>query len=1150
MPDSGGVVKDITIKLQGENSTAISSLDSVIEKLERLNNFKVSKATATNLDALIKAASGAKGGSSLNSLANALQKLNDVSIKKSSITNLESLLSLVRGYKGGGLSSFKALATELTRVSKALDSMQGLKVSNLRALIKMAETDAAVGKASGDKTEKTPEKPAETPSEIPIKEGVIDTTQKAVEDAEAITKAQDEAQEAIDTTREKIETEPDLNPKDTSDADQTVDAWSRVESVLQAVGRAGHIAGTGFKIFASSVRDAAKWTAQIGAGFGKFALAAGRAYLAVSPVMGLLRGLRSTVGSLMHDIIRIAKMRLFRSMIMALGKAIKEGIGNAYGYAVATGNKFAESMNTISTAGNYIKNSLGAMAMPLLNFVAPAIDFVAEKLVALFNLINQTIAALTGQDTWTRAIKYPTEWGGAAADAAKGAKDAAEDYKNTILGIDEINPLNGTNDPSGGGGGGGGKTAADYGSMFETIEEPTSKLANTLATLFDPLKKAWDTKGEAFMKSARYAFEELKGLASTVWDDIQDVWTGGAGQAIAENILQHYTNVLNTVGNIAKGIKDAWKEGNKGRKIVEQVARTFEIITGHISNISGLIAEWSSNVNWGPLLEAIGKLQEKFNDFLENVAPKLEDIWENVLLPLASWTIEEGVPELLDALGGAFDTLGNILDRAWPTISRALGGLKNIAIDSFEKFVSAFEDFVEAFDKLSQGDIKGTFKSIMDGLTDLATNPVIWLALSWNGAKKLPSLAISGLTGAGAAGAAGTAGATGAAGAAGGLGLGSGLAGLAGLYSLTSHLLTANLAQNKVAEVAVELKAQNKAYGSTFTSFMMGKAIPTTWMAKLTSGGGKTNPIKQLFEKKPVRKQVEVTRKKVAPIFDKIFGKDTTIEKKVGVKTDSTINNPSTKTWLGMKTESVWKNLGSRVASMFGSHKDTWENTYVDGDVFKTLKSKLHSAFSSLLSTWNNTYTDKNVILTLLSKWKKKKTWDDDKDEFYSIGNRAAKVTLSAVQKSSFTEAYAKYRNIDPSLTSTWRVKAAFDSKVDQLLNLKLNGTTSINIGAARAGGGYVSSGEIFVAREAGPEMVGTIGHQTAVANNDQITSGIASAVSSAMVGNNRLLSEQNELLRQILAKDSGGGYSSASDVTRALAHSNLRMGHQVVPVG
>lgn len=50
-----------------------------------------------------------------------------------------------------------------------------------------------------------------------------------------------------------------------------------------------------------------------------------------------------------------------------------------------------------------------------------------------------------------------------------------------------------------------------------------------------------------------------------------------------------------------------------------------------------------------------------------------------------------------------------------------------------------------------------------------------------------------------------------------------------------------------------------------------------------------------------------------------------------------------------------------------------------------------------------------------------------------------------------------------------------------------------------KANGGYVDPGELFVAREAGPEMVGTIGSRTAVANNDQITSAIASAVGPAV---------------------------------------------------
>lgn len=51
------------------------------------------------------------------------------------------------------------------------------------------------------------------------------------------------------------------------------------------------------------------------------------------------------------------------------------------------------------------------------------------------------------------------------------------------------------------------------------------------------------------------------------------------------------------------------------------------------------------------------------------------------------------------------------------------------------------------------------------------------------------------------------------------------------------------------------------------------------------------------------------------------------------------------------------------------------------------------------------------------------------------------------------------------------------------------------------AAGGFPSVGEMFIARESGPEMVGKIGSKTAVANNEQITTAIYNAVKSAMGG-------------------------------------------------
>ena len=58
------------------------------------------------------------------------------------------------------------------------------------------------------------------------------------------------------------------------------------------------------------------------------------------------------------------------------------------------------------------------------------------------------------------------------------------------------------------------------------------------------------------------------------------------------------------------------------------------------------------------------------------------------------------------------------------------------------------------------------------------------------------------------------------------------------------------------------------------------------------------------------------------------------------------------------------------------------------------------------------------------------------------------------------------------------------------------------------ASGGFPDRGQLFIASESGPEMVGRIGRRTAVANKDQITNGIATAVYAANA-------EQNQLLRR-----------------------------------
>ena len=90
-------------------------------------------------------------------------------------------------------------------------------------------------------------------------------------------------------------------------------------------------------------------------------------------------------------------------------------------------------------------------------------------------------------------------------------------------------------------------------------------------------------------------------------------------------------------------------------------------------------------------------------------------------------------------------------------------------------------------------------------------------------------------------------------------------------------------------------------------------------------------------------------------------------------------------------------------------------------------------------------------------------------------------------------------------------------------LKTTVNGKTSVFgklTTAEYAQGGFPEPGELFIARESGPELVGTMGGNTAVANNDQIVAGIQSGVAQANSEQNELLRQQNSILMQLLNKD------------------------------
>jgi len=213
--------------------------------------------------------------------------------------------------------------------------------------------------------------------------------------------------------------------------------------------------------------------------------------------------LPSSLMTLGSQFLRLAKMKIMRTLISNLMQGFTQGLQNAYQWAKATGDQFALSMDTIATSMNYAKNSIGAAFSGVLNAVAPIIDRLVDWLVTGINYINAFFAALSGQSTYMRAKKVATAYGdvgnsiggigGSAGGATAKVKELEEQL--SVLDFDELNQLQEQptyNPTSGGGGGGGGGGAGsggtNYADMFERVD-----IGENILKKVDWLKENFDT---------------------------------------------------------------------------------------------------------------------------------------------------------------------------------------------------------------------------------------------------------------------------------------------------------------------------------------------------------------------------------------------------------------------------------------------------------------------------------------------------------------------------------------------------------------------------------------------------------------------------------------------------------------------------------
>lgn len=185
--------------------------------------------------------------------------------------------------------------------------------------------------------------------------------------------------------------------------------------------------------------------------------------------------------------------------------------------------------------------------------------------------------------------------------------------------------------------------------------------------------------------------------------------------------------------------------------------------------------------------------------------------------------------------------------------------------------------------------------------------------------------------------------------------------------------------------------------------------------------------------------------------------------------------------------ESFTTNVKNQGSTWWSNTKKWWSDNVGTGESFKTnVKNQADTWWSNVKTWWSGKTGNAgsftvSVQNTASTWWENVKTWWNN-----TVGELKMKIKTPTVT--------VKWNYDIPE----WQKTVAsflFDKKALPKLDVEW-----------KADGGFVNEGQMFIAREAGPEMVGRIGSRNAVANNDQIVTaiseGVYSAVIAAMSGN------------------------------------------------
>lgn len=412
---------------------------------------------------------------------------------------------------------------------------------------------------------------------------------------------------------------------------------------------------------------------------------------------------------------------VFRA-ISAITGGLKEGINNLAQYS----NDTNKALSNLMSAMTRLKNSFASAFSPIVQYVEPVLTKFINYLSQAVTYVGKLFAALTGKTYFEQATSMQQNYADSldntsksadkVSDSLNGTKKSAKETQKQLAAFDELNVLDFSKEKDQ-------KvelpkieqdTALKPEDMYETVQiesdilNTAQRIKDFLKGLFNPLKESWMENGPYVMDSLRYTSSAAIQLASDIGSSFMQVWnTEGYGKDITDDLLISFANLVYTVGNLTTNFDEAWVSGETGTNILRHIGDLILELTGFMRDASEVIKNWSSDVNFSPLLQSFDRVLQAMRPIVSDVGDLLLWFLSYVLLPIAKWGLEQGVPEVFDLIAVALWAVHSVIDALkplgiwlWDTFLQPLGKWTGqIIIAALQKIVEWLGKFADWINK-------------------------------------------------------------------------------------------------------------------------------------------------------------------------------------------------------------------------------------------------------------------------------------------------------------------------------------------------------------------------------------------------------------------------------------------------------------------